>query len=738
MNTPPSRVYSCFLEDPESPDSAACQAAVALGGTQPLYDWNEINIGDANGRHRELIPDGKLCSAGRDKYKGFDLARNDWPATNIAPDANGNFQFVYNATAPHGTRYFEFYVTKNGYNPTQPLKWSDLEATPFCTITNVTLQNGQYHMTCPLPQGKSGRHVIYNIWQRSDSPEAFYACSDVIFNGTAVTPTPSATAVPVTVTPTPTTPAGCNVPPWQTHIVYTGGNQVSHGGKKWQARWWTQGEEPGTTGQWGVWQDVGPCGGQTVTPPPPTQTNTPIPTATNIPSLTPSVVPSNTPTRTPSPTPTTPGNSCAGVPQYTAGTTYSTGQFVQNVGNKYQCTVGGWCSSAGAWAYEPGVGLYWQTAWNYVSACNSEPTPTPTIPAPPFTHTPTPSPTVDPSPTPCPNCTSSNRLLVGYWHNFDNGSGYIRLRNVSPAFDVINVSFAEPTGAAGNIGFVPYGATQAEFISDINYLKSQGKKVIISIGGANGQVQLVDPAARQNFVTSMTNIIQTYGFNGLDIDFEGHSLYLNPGDVDINNPTTPVITNLITAIRQLKQTFGSSFMLTMAPETFFVQVGYTHYGGLGVSDNRAGAYLPVIHNLRDLLGWLQVQHYNSGPIRALDGQYYNMGNADFHVAMAEMVLQGFPVAGNQNNFFPGLRPDQVLIGLPANINAGNGYTSELEVQRALNYLIRGQAFGGSYVLRNPAGYPGLRGLMTWSVNWDAFNNFAFSTSHRTYLNNLPQ
>ncbi|MCF2944431.1 carbohydrate-binding protein [Paenibacillus tarimensis] len=33
---------------------------------------------------------------------------------------------------------------------------------------------------------------------------------------------------------------------------------VSHNGQLWQAQWWTQGQEPGTTGQWGAWQPVNP------------------------------------------------------------------------------------------------------------------------------------------------------------------------------------------------------------------------------------------------------------------------------------------------------------------------------------------------------------------------------------------------------------------------------------------------------------------------------------------------
>ncbi|HZG04876.1 MAG TPA: lytic polysaccharide monooxygenase [Streptomyces sp.] len=178
MTDPVSRVAACHAEGPESPDSAACKAAVAASGTQAFYDWNEVNIGDAAGRHRQIIPDGKLCSAGRDKYKGLDLPRADWPAT---PVTAGERTFRYRATAPHrGT--FELYITKEGYDPTKPLTWSDLEPEPFAKVTGPTLENGTYVFSGTVPE-RSGRHLIYSIWQRSDSPEAFYTCSDVTFGG---------------------------------------------------------------------------------------------------------------------------------------------------------------------------------------------------------------------------------------------------------------------------------------------------------------------------------------------------------------------------------------------------------------------------------------------------------------------------------------------------------------------------------------------------------------------------
>lgn len=183
METPVSRIYNCFLENPENPKSDACKAAVQLGGTQALYDWNGVNQANANDMHRELIPDGKLCSGGKETFKGMDLPRADWPSTMIAPDSNGRFEFVFIASAPHSTDYFRFYVTKDGYDPLSQLKWSDLEEPPFCEINDVVLENGRYKMDCPLPQDKTGKHVIYTIWQRDDSTEAFYTCTDVEFMG---------------------------------------------------------------------------------------------------------------------------------------------------------------------------------------------------------------------------------------------------------------------------------------------------------------------------------------------------------------------------------------------------------------------------------------------------------------------------------------------------------------------------------------------------------------------------
>ncbi|MFJ9804938.1 chitinase [Streptomyces wuyuanensis] len=330
--------------------------------------------------------------------------------------------------------------------------------------------------------------------------------------------------------------------------------------------------------------------------------------------------------------------------------------------------------------------------------------------------------------------------LVGYLHaSFANGSGYLRMADVPDSWDVVNLAFGEPTSVtSGDIRFglcpaaeCPNVESLADFKAAIRAKQAAGKKVLISIGGQNGQVRLSTTAARDTFVSSVSKIIDEYGLDGLDIDFEGHSLSLDTGDTDFRNPTSPVVVNLISALKTLKARYGSDFVLTMAPETFFVQLGHQFYGSgpFGGQDPRAGAYLPVIHALRDDLTLLHVQHYNSGPIMGLDNQYHTMGNADFHISMTDMLLTGFPVAGNSERFFPALRPDQVAIGLPATTTAGNGHTPPAEVTKALDCLTR-KTNCGSYQTHGT--WPALRGLMTWSINWDRFGGWEFQRNFDAY------
>lgn len=624
---------------------------------------------------------------------------------------------------------------------------------------------------------------------------------------------------------------------WLSSATYLSGDKVKYNNKGYEAAYWTRNNNPEThSGPWQEWKPLGSCGGTNENQPPVANANGPysglvntqvsfssagsndpdgtidtyewqlgdgntsltanpthIYTATGTYTITLTVTDNLGKTHSTSTTAvitddSTPGNCTE--PQYVAGTRYQVGDLVQNIKKKFQCNVAGWCSSAAAWAYEPGVGAHWQSAWSEVGSCDADTgKPTASINGPyrglineaiafssagstdsngtitaynwdfgdgsassqtnpSHTYSKAGTYTVsltvtdndgetdqvsttatisdnDPGNDPLPK-----RVLVGYWHNFDNGSGVIKIKDVIADWDIINVSFAEnkPAGAEGEVAFAPFNESDADFIAGVRAQQAKGKKVLISLGGANAHLQLKTTTARDNYVRTMGDIIARYGFDGMDIDLEGGSLSMDAGDT-IANPKTPAIINLIDATRKLKARFGAQFVLTMAPETAYVQGGLQNFGGIW------GAYLPLIHALRDDLTVLHVQHYNTGSLFGTDGNIYEPGTSDFHVAMSDMLITGFDAAGNPNNRFIGLRQDQVAFGLPSGTrSASSGYTTPAEVHKALDCLIK-LSQCGSY--RPNQAYTNFRGIMTWSINWDAFRGYEFSKPHRAYLNQNP-
>ena len=305
--------------------------------------------------------------------------------------------------------------------------------------------------------------------------------------------------------------------------------------------------------------------------------------------------------------------------------------------------------------------------------------------------------------------------LIGYLHNWQvSNAPYVQLDEVDARYDIIDVAFAEPKlGTSYNMQFVPNQVSKAIFISQIQTVQAQGRKVLISMGGANAPVSMHNIAERDTFIASMNNIIETYGFDGMDIDFEGNSLSLSGGT--IANPVDEPIKNLIYAVKQIMTDYyvqhQHRLILTMAPETAFVQGGQSAYNGIW------GAYLPLIDALRDSIDILHVQLYNSGSMYGIDGKVYFQGTADFIVAECEAVIQGFNTAGGM---FKGLPANKIAVGLPAcSIAAGGGYTDTIAVKAALDYLLGKGPQPGAYKLANPSGYPDFRGMMTWSINWDA-------------------
>ncbi|MCG5468693.1 lytic polysaccharide monooxygenase [Micromonospora sp. LAH09] len=178
---PVSRAAACGPEGRYAATSA-CQAAVQAGAA--VREWDNVRVAAINGRDRERIPNGELCSGGLSAYRGLDLPRTDWPSTELTTGAK--FTFTYRTTIEHrGT--FRLYVTTPDYDPREPLTWADLEARPFLTVKDPPVRAGAYQLAGRLPAGRDGRHLIYTIWQNSNTPDTYYSCSDVVFRGAKAT-----------------------------------------------------------------------------------------------------------------------------------------------------------------------------------------------------------------------------------------------------------------------------------------------------------------------------------------------------------------------------------------------------------------------------------------------------------------------------------------------------------------------------------------------------------------------
>ncbi|GGQ58410.1 chitinase [Streptomyces asoensis] len=289
--------------------------------------------------------------------------------------------------------------------------------------------------------------------------------------------------------------------------------------------------------------------------------------------------------------------------------------------------------------------------------------------------------------------------VTGYWQNFNNGATVQRISGVSSQYDIIAVAFADATTTPGAVTFNLDSAglggyTVDQFKADIKAKQAAGKKVIVSVGGQNGTVSVNDPTSAANFANSVYSLMQTYGFDGVDIDLEN--------GIDA--------TYMSQALRSLSSKAGSGLILTMAPQTIDMQ-------------STSAGYFRTALNVKDILTVVNMQYYNSGSMLGCDGKVYSQGSVDFLTALACIQLEG------------GLSPSQVGLGLPASTSgAGSGYVSPTVVNNALDCLAKGTNCGSFKPSRT---YPDLRGAMTWSTNWDASAGNAWSAAVGPHVHALP-
>lgn len=484
------------------------------------------------------------------------------------------------------------------------------------------------------------------------------------------------------------TKAQSNIPAWQPNTFYAVNALVTYNGTTYQCR-------QAHTSQVGWEPPNVPALWLPVSSGNPTNTNTPTKTTTPRPGAT------ATNTYTPTPTATTGGGVGCTVVAWNSTTVYVGGNQASYNGHLWQAK---WWTQGDVPGGPAGV-------WTDLGLCNgggstNTPTPTPTntrqVTFQPPTNTSTPSrnptmgPTVPPGPLP-------KHVITGYWQDFTgNGAQALRLRDVPSSYVLIAVAFANATGMPGAVSFsidsqlssALGGYTDANFISDINTLHSQGRKVIISVGGQNGAISVSDASSASNFANSVFSIMTQYGFDGVDIDLENG---INP-------------TFMASALQQLSSKAGSGLIITLAPQTIDMQ-------------STSSSYFQLALNIKSILTIVNMQYYNSGTMLGCDGQVYGQGTENFLTALACIQLQG------------GLRPDQVGLGLPANSSgAGGGAVTPSVVNAALDCLETGSNCGSFHP---PSTWPGLRGAMDWDINWDANAGYQFANTVSGHFGSLP-
>jgi chitinase len=403
---------------------------------------------------------------------------------------------------------------------------------------------------------------------------------------------------------------------------------------------------------------------------------------------------------------------CSGT-VWAEGNTYTVGQQVTYQAHLYQALV-----THTAW---PGAG--WNpaatpTLWTDLGACTgggTTTTPPTTKPTTPPTTKPTTPPTTPPTtapPTTTPpggsTCATKGRpagkVLQGYWENWDGSSngvhpglGWIPMNDSRIAQHGYNVLMAAfPVILSDGTVLWQDGMDAGVKVgtpADVCAAKAAGSTVLMSIGGAAAGIDLSSSAVADRFVSTIVPILKQYNFDGIDIDIETGLT----GSGNINTLSTSQA-NLERIIDGVLGQMPSNFGLTMAPETAYVTGGSVTYGSIW------GSYLPIIKKYLDngRLWWLNMQYYN-GSMYGCSGDSYSAGTVQGFTVQTQCLNNGLTVQGMTVR----IPYDKQVPGLPAQSGAGGGYMAPSLVSQAYSSV------------------SGIKGLMTWSINWDGSKGWTF-------------
>jgi len=288
---------------------------------------------------------------------------------------------------------------------------------------------------------------------------------------------------------------------------------------------------------------------------------------------------------------------------------------------------------------------------------------------------------------------AGKKILMGFWHNWPAGpsDGYqrgqfanIALENVPKEYNVVAVAFMKGSGIPT---FKPFNVSDAEFRRQVGVLNSQGRAVLISLGGADAHIEL-RAGQEQPLANEIIRLVETYGFDGLDIDLEQSAI-----DFAANKTVLPA------ALKLVKDHYagqGKHFIISMAPEFPYLTASGKYVGYLQALEGYYDFIAPQFYNQGGDGVWVPEANNGSG---AWIAQNNDAMKEDFLYYLTESLVTG-------TRGFTRIPADKFVIGLPANVDAA-----------ATGYVIDKTVVGNAMKRLAVKGHP-IKGLMTWSVNWD--------------------
>ncbi|MFI6977656.1 lytic polysaccharide monooxygenase [Embleya sp. NPDC050154] len=167
-----------WVTSPPSRSAYCAQGTVTNCGE---IQWEPQSVEGPKGFPARGPADGRLCAGGNSRFAQLDDPRGGaWPSTPVSSGSSKTF--TWKLTARHATTTFRYFVTKASWNPSQPITRAQLESTPFLSVPYGGVQPGAtVSHTGTLPAGRSGKAVIFAVWDIADTGNAFYQCTDVTF-----------------------------------------------------------------------------------------------------------------------------------------------------------------------------------------------------------------------------------------------------------------------------------------------------------------------------------------------------------------------------------------------------------------------------------------------------------------------------------------------------------------------------------------------------------------------------